>query len=125
MKRTTLGKILKGVAIGLDVGVPMIATLTQFPVWVKYSPEATMSGTFVFLSFLSVLPFLRWIKEYFKSPSVWVIWTIVLLALVVIRSIINEMIIVCFVGVIANVTGAILFNYGKKLCAEGEESPKE
>lgn len=118
MKRTTVGKLLMGAAIGLDVGVPLIATLTHFPIWIESSPEATMSGAFVFLSLLSCLPFIKWIKEYFKSPSVWVVWIVVLLCLIVLRSIINEMIIVCFAGAIANVIGAILYNYGKKLSAE-------
>ena len=113
-----MGKIVKGAAIALDVGAPLIATLTQFPVWVNKSSEATVSGLFLMLALVSVIPFFRQIKEYIKSPAVWVLWTVVFGMMIVLRSILDEIIIVCFVGMVANILGAGIYNVGKIIGGE-------
>lgn len=118
MTRATRGKIVKGAAIALDVGAPLIATLTQFPVWVNKSSEATVSGLFLMLALVSVIPFFRQIKEYIKSPAVWVLWTVVFGMMIVLRSILDEIIIVCFVGMVANILGAGIYNVGKIIGGE-------
>lgn len=118
MTRATQGKIVKGAAIALDVGAPLIATLTQFPVWVNKSSEATVSGLFLMLALVSVIPFFRQIKEYIKSPAVWVLWTVVFGMMIVLRSILDEIIIVCFVGMVANILGAGIYNVGKIIGGE-------
>lgn len=122
MTKATRGKIVKGAAVALDVGAPLIATISQFPAWVDESPEATVSGLFLMLAFLSVIPFFNQIKTYFKSPAIWVVWSIIFVVLLVLRNIIDGMIIVCFIGAIANVLGAGLYNLGKHI--GGEENNK-
>lgn len=112
MKRTTKGKIFKISALVLDVGAPLAATVSQFPVWVDRSAGATVSGLFVLFALLSAIPFFKQIKTYFKSPSVWVMWCIILVALVALRAIIDEMIVICLIGAAANVIGAGLYKLG-------------
>lgn len=112
MTNKSKGAILKGVAVSVDVFVPLAATLTQFPLWIEKSSEATISGLFLVFSFISCLPFLKQIKAYFHSPSVWVVWTILLALFVCLRNIIDEMIIVCFFGAIANVIGSGIYKLG-------------
>lgn len=112
MKRTTKGKIFKISALVLDVGAPLAATVSQFPVWVDRSAGATVSGLFVLFALLSAIPFFKQIKAYFKSPSVWVMWCIILVALVALRAIIDEMIVICLIGAAANVIGAGLYKLG-------------
>lgn len=112
MKRTTKGKISKISALVLDVGVPLAATVSQFPVWVDRSAGATVSGLFVLFALLSAIPFFKQIKAYFKSPSVWVMWCIILVALVALRAIIDEMIVICLIGAAANVIGEGLYKLG-------------
>ena len=94
------------------MAAPLAATMTQFPVWIEQSSEATMSGLFLTFALISCIPFLKQIKEYFKSPSVWVIWTILFVLLIALRNIINEMIIVCFVGTVANIVGVGIYKLG-------------
>lgn len=113
MRNATKGKIIKGCAVGLDVVAPLAATFTQFPIWVEQSSEATMSGLFLVFAFLSALPFIKQIKAYFKSPSVWVVWVVLFVLFVCLRNIINEMIVVCFVGMLANIVGAGIYKIGK------------
>lgn len=115
MKRSTKAAILKVTALSLDVGVPLLATLTQFPVWVEQSAEATVSGLCLVLIGLSMLPFLKVIKEYFKSPSVWVVFGIIFVFLLMLRSIIDQILIVSGAGFVANLIGAGLYGIGNNL----------
>ena len=112
MKNVTKGRIIKGSALCIDVGVPLAATLSRFPIWIEESAEASMSGLFLVFALLSCLPFLRQIREYFKSPSAWVIWTLLLILLEALRSILDQMIVVCFAGAVANVIGAFIYHIG-------------
>ena len=114
MKKTTKGKICKVSAVVLDVAAPLAATISQFPVWVDRSAGATISGLFVLFAFLSAIPFFKQIKAYFKSPSAWVMWCIIFVALVALRAIIDEIIVICCVGVVANIIGAGVYKIGEK-----------
>ncbi len=113
MRDRTKGRLLKAIAVVIDVAAPLAATLTQFPIWVEKSSEATVSGLFLLFALLSAIPFMRQIKAFFKSPSVWVLWCIIFVMLIVLEKIIAEMKIVCFVGVISNVIGAGIYKLGK------------
>lgn len=112
MKKTTEGKICKISAVVIDVAAPLAATITQFPVWVDRSAGATVSGLFVLFAFLSAIPFFKQIKAYFKSPSAWVMWCIIFVSLLALRAIIDEIVIICLVGVIANMIGAGVYKIG-------------
>ena len=113
MRKNVVGTIFKVTAIGVDVCVPMVVALNQFPLWVEQSAEATMSGICLVLIGLSIIPFLKQIREYFKSPSAWVVWGVILAILVLLRSIIDQILIVSFAGFIANIAGAFIYNIGK------------
>ena len=112
MTNKTKGKIIKSAAISLDVLVPFTATLTQFPIWIEKSSEATISGIFIVFAFLSCIPFIRQIKAYIKSPSAIVVWTILLVIFICLQNIINEMVVVCFWGALSNTVGAVLYKIG-------------
>lgn len=120
MKRKTRGTIIKGTAIALDVTVPLVATITQFPVWIEKSSEATVSGLFLLLAAISVIPFFRQIKAFIKSPSVWGVWAVVAIMLILLRNIIDEMVVVACAGVVSNVIGAALYKWGQIVADGGE-----
>lgn len=122
MKNRTKGNIIKGVAIGIDVLCPLAATLTQFPLWVEESAEATMSGCFLLLAAFCVLPLFKYVKAFMKSPSVPVLWWVVFILMIALSSIIDQMIVVCFVGGIANTVGAGLYKLGRHI---GEKQDKD
>lgn len=122
MKNRTKGTILKTAALALDVGAPLAATLTQFPLWIQKSSEATMSGLCLVFVLLSCLPFLKQIKEYFKSPSSWMIFTVLFFLFVMLRNIIDQMLVVTFVGMVANIIGAGIYALGNQI---GERDEKE
>ena len=64
--------------------------------------------------FFSCLPFLRQIKEFFKSPSATVLWIIVFVLLMILKSIINEMLFVTAAGLFGNIIGEIFFALRKR-----------
>lgn len=108
----TKGKVIKGISIGIDVTAPLIATASQFPIWVERSSEATVSGLFLVFAFLSCIPFWKQIKVYFKSPSATVVWIVMLVLFIAIRNIADEIIFVSVVGVISNLCGTGLYKLG-------------
>lgn len=120
MTKSALGKIVKGSAIGLDVCGPLVATLTQFPIWVEKSSEATVSGLFLMFAILSAIPLAKQIKEFIKSPSVWVLWIVLFAFFVVLRNIIDEMVIVSFVGMLSNIVGAGIYKVGNIIESGGD-----
>lgn len=122
MKNRTKGRILEGCALALDVGAPLAATLTQFPLWIHKSADATMSGLCLVFVLISCLPFLKQIKEYFKNPSSWMVFTILFFLFVMLRNIIDQMLVVTFVGMVANILGAGLYVLGNHI---GEREDKE
>lgn len=112
MKNSTKGWLIKKTAIALDVGAPLIATLSQFPVWVERSAEASFSGLFIVLAFVACIPFLKQLKEFWKSPSIPIVWLILFILFLALYSVIKEILIVSFVGTIANFAGAGIYKLG-------------
>ena len=49
------------------------------------------------------------IKEYFKSPSVVVLWAVLCVGFTLMRNIIDEMLIVSYVALISNSAGALIY----------------
>jgi hypothetical protein len=113
-------KILKGIALAIDVGAPAIATISQFPIWINKSAEATVSGICVLFVLLSSVPLIRWFKRLMKSPSAPIMWGLLLGLFLALEAIIDEMIIISFVGVTANLIGAVLFKIADKNCIKEE-----
>ncbi|MBR2342993.1 MAG: hypothetical protein IKA64_01920 [Clostridia bacterium] len=114
MRRQTKYAILNISALLLCIAPPAAVTLIQFPLWVEKGRGATVSGLAVFLLFICAIPFFRTLKEYFKSPSAKMIWFVSLLVLWLLRTIIDEMVIVCAVGFVSNCIGALFFKWRDK-----------
>ena len=121
------GRLIRYGAVALDVGAPLIATMTQFPVWVDKSADATVSGMFLFLAALCCIPFFRQLREVMKNPANPFFWIIVVGILVALRKIIDEMILVGVVAAIANITGSFLYKWGQAVEArpERDDAPTE
>ena len=97
--------------VGLLISIlpPLVATACQFPVWIKTSAEATVSGSVVFLAILCFVPLYKKILTALKSPSAPLMWTIFAVVMFVMKSIADEMFIVSVVGAISNLVGWGLF----------------
>lgn len=112
MTNATKGKTIKGAALMIDVTAPLAATISQFPIWVEKSSSATISGLFLVFALLSIIPFINRIKKWMQSPSVPVLWAVFFAIVTLLRNIIDQMWIICAVGVISNCVGSILYKVG-------------
>ena len=106
---------IKAIAVVIDVGAPLIATLTQFPIWVERSAEATVSGLFVLFALLSAVPLVKYYKRILRDPSSPLMWGLIFAFLYAMMTIINEMVVISFVGFIANLIGGGLFFLAKRI----------
>ena len=109
------GRLLRAVALLIDVGVPLGVTAAHFPVWVERSAEATLSGMFLFFAIISAIPLIKVFFKTLKTPAAWMIWTIMFVALASLRVIINEMVVISLCGMCANIVGAVLHKIGGAL----------
>lgn len=112
MTNQTKGKLLKGFAIFIDVWAPLMATCTQFPIWVEKSAGATLSGLFVVFAIVSAVPIVRVFKRKNKTPSSAFLWAVIFAMLFALNKIIEQMIAVCFVGMLANIVGSLIYKAG-------------
>ena len=112
-------RILRALALLIDIGAPLIATLTQFPIWVDRSAESTVSGLFVAFALLSAVPLFKYFRGKLSTPSAPIMWGLSLALLAGLNAIIEEMILIAFVGLISNSVGLLLFKL-----AGTEERPK-
>ena len=113
--------ILSFLAFAISAVPPLIATVLQFPVWIEASSEATVSGIAVLLLFFSCLPFYKAIINYFKSPSVPVVWLVICVFMYLMKAIAEQMFVVACVGAVSNLIGAICFQWRKKYKEQGRE----
>lgn len=115
MTNKTKGRVLKTSAIGIDVIAPLWATIAQFPVWVERSAGATVSGLFIVIAFLCCIPFYKIIFKWLKSPSIPILWTVIFVLLYALSRIIEQMLVVCVVGIFSNYIGAVLYKIGTRI----------
>ena len=115
MTNKVKGKLIKGGALTLDVGVPLAVTLSYFPLWVQKSAETTVSGIAVVFALLSLIPVLRVLKKRMKSPAAWMVWTVLAVVLIAINTIIDQAIVVAVFGAAANGVGAVIYKVGDRI----------
>lgn len=122
MSNKTKGIILQASSMALSIGVPFVATVIQFPLFVNKSAAATVSGLSVLLLLICVIPAAKHVKIAMRSASIPFVWTAIAVGLIAINSIVEEMIIVAVLGAVANWIGAFLYRAGEKFLKEKEES---
>ena len=118
MEKSTKCKLIKAAALGIDVGVPFVATVSYFPVWIDRGANATVSGLSVLLVLICVVPFLRKLGSVFKSPSMPMVWTVLFVIFLALESIVHEIKAICLLGMIANYVGAGMYKIADKMMAE-------
>lgn len=115
MSNKLKGRILKMTALTIDILAPLVATISQFPVWIENSAEATVSGVVLILAFFCCIPFLKHITAFMKSPSIPIVWMVIFVLLTLLNNIIDQMIVVCFVGLISNTFGTLIYKIGDNI----------
>lgn len=115
MKKSTKGRLLQAGALGVDVGIPALVTVSYFPVWVNRGTEATVSGLAVILALICAVPALRRFKALVKSPSMPLVWTVLFIMFLALEGIVREVKTICLFGAISNFIGAAMHKCGAKM----------
>ena len=97
-----------------SVSLPLLATLSCFPLWRARGAGAVLAGGTLLLIVLCALPLWRALKSYLKSPSVWMLWLFGLILFSLISRIVFEMRAICLFGLIGNLIGALCFRLARK-----------
>jgi len=71
--------------------------------------------------FIACIPFYKYIKDYMKSPSAAVVWTVLAVLFTLLQEIINQMIIVTYVAAAANIFGTGMYKIGDYLKARPDK----
>ena len=121
-KKKTLA--LSGLGYFLCIAPPVVATLTFFPLWISTSSATTVSGLSMLLILVCIVPIFRLIKEHVKTPSAPLVWVAILIIAVMFRSIIDQLVIISFVGVVSSLAGFFIFKYRDTLQKTQEEKNK-
>ena len=97
-----------------SVSLPLLATLSCFPLWRARGAGSMLAGGTLLLIALCVLPLWRALKSYLKSPSVWMLWLFGLILFSLISGIVFEMRAICLFGLIGNLIGALCFRLARR-----------
>ena len=109
------------VGLLLATAPPIIAIITYFPVWKERSGAAVFSGGALLLVAIACIPLYKFVKEHLRSPSAPLVWLLIYLTFLTVRSIADEMVVISFVGFLSNLLASFFFKAARKRRA-GEEN---
>lgn len=123
-KLLRISKVTNLTAKGGAVLAPIVATATQFPVWIQTSPETTASGialssSFVIMALISAVPALKGLKNKLKNPTGFFMWGIFFAIIAGLRPIIDELYLITAVGFASNGGAFILCKLANFLQSKG------
>ena len=90
------------------------AAMMYFPLWIERGAASTLSGFSLFVIILAFIPLLKFIRGFLRTPSSYVMWLTAFIIFALLSSIADEMTVICFVGFVGNLIGAVLLKYAKK-----------
>ncbi len=91
-----------------------VATLLYFPIWMERGAKETVSGLCAFLLILSALPLLRFLKGKIGTPSLPLMWGVIYVLVRCLSSIIHQVCVISFVGLLSNLVGHLFFRLAKR-----------
>ena len=91
-----------------------IATLSYFPVWKNRGSGAVLSGFTVLILIICFYPTVRAVKKLLTSPSVFGVWLFLFIIFSLIKSIVFEITVISFVGMISNLLGSLIYKLSER-----------
>lgn len=119
MTRKAKGNIVYYVGLAVSIAAPLVAAATQFPVWTENVEPTQISGMFVFVAILCMIPLFNHFKIALRSPSSAMLWTIMFVVTWALSKIIAQIVIVSLVGAVSNIIGAVMCGIGNHLRRAG------
>lgn len=123
MTRKTKGNILYYSGLISAILAPFIAACVEFPIIRETANKSEISALFIVCAFICAAPLYKHINITFKSPTNAVVWTVVFAMCWALDKIIHQVLLVAFVGMVANIICAFLCGIGNYL--RQPPAPKE
>ena len=115
MKRLWWRRLLRIIALAICVIPPIKVTVGYIPLWLSEEKGVEgivgtiIPGFAVIIFLFCAIPLFKYILSKLKTPSAWLIWSVMWVLSELIAKIINEMRVITFVGAICNIVGLILW----------------
>lgn len=119
MTRKAKGNIVYYVGLAVSIAAPLVAAATQFPVWTENVEPTQISGMFVFVAILCMIPLFNHFRIALRSPSSAMLWTIMFVVTWALSKIIDQIVIVSLVGAVSNIIGAVMCGIGNYMRRPG------
>jgi hypothetical protein len=131
MKRVTRVRLYKAIGLVLCILPPAIATLSYFPLWVR-SEGSGFSLLSLLLLLVCAIPARKMLKDFFRTPSAWKLWLVLLVALTLFENISEGLRAIACVGFPTGALGAVFFRLAareaekeRRAGGEGEDTHRE
>lgn len=105
----------------LCIAPPAVTTLCYFPLWVEKSATTTVSGLSMILILVSIVPLFKLVKDHLKSPSAPILWACVCVFAMMFRTIIDQVVVIAFVGTISSIAGFFIFKARDRMVEKEKE----
>ena len=109
----------------LSVGAPVVATATQFPIWISSGSHQTVSGIALTLFIISAIPAYKALKDKLKSPSAFLVWLILFTVIATLKPIVDQLYVVALIGVISGGAGTLFYKLSDRQVDKAENCKKE
>lgn len=117
------GNILYYTGLVAAIAAPLITACVQLPIIKDAANTSEISALFIVCAFICAAPLYKHINITFKSPTNAVMWTVIFALAWSLDKIIHQIMLVAFVGMVANIICAFLCGIGNKL--RQPPAPKE
>ena len=103
-------------ALGLLFSVLPVASsiILYFPIWADRGATTVISGFSLILLLMAIAPAIKLVKQALKSPAAYLMWFIAFLIFFMLAEIAEDMKVICFVGFISNLVGAMIFKLAER-----------
>ena len=91
-----------------------VAILLYFPLWTNKGASSLLSGCSLLLLLMAVSPIIKVIKRLLRTPSSYVMWFFAFIIFFMLSEISKDMTVICFVGFVSNLVGALFFKLSKR-----------
>ena len=105
--------LLRILGLVLCVLPPALSTLEFFPLWLSDGRSA-LSALSLILLLLSAIPLFRMVKRHLRSPSIWMLWLLLWVALEVFLPIASAIKTVALISFPTGFLGAVCFRLAKR-----------
>ena len=105
--------LLRILGLVLCILPPTLTDLEYFPLWLGDGKQA-LNALALLLLLLCVLPFWRQIKRLLASPSIWSVWFLLWLFLILFAPLMDGLIAIAFMGFLGGIPGAVFLRLADK-----------